>query len=303
MLNRVASAASHLYHSLTDPRFRQFNGQRKILDMTERRRAAERIAAGLPRTAAPAGDGAAQTALDRDGYVFLDPLIDAAQIAELMAYLSGQLCHDPYRPELGSFRAPEDVPPQTHVSHYSNAAILDAPHLLAIANHPEVLAVVERTLGAKPTIGALRLWWSTPSASGEPEHAELFHRDVDDLAFLKLFVFLTDVDADSGPHIYAAGSHRQDVLTRIARYSDEEVAGAVGADRIRHFTGPAGTSFIENTYGLHRGLPPTKRPRLVFQPLYTLRPVVYGPKRPLRAITSRDPAGLDPYINRVFLGA
>ena len=85
------------------------------------------------------------------------------------------------------------MPPETHVSHYSNEAILDAPYLLAIANHPKVLAIVEAALGAKPTIGGPRLWWSTPSASGEPEHAELFHRDVDDLAFLKLCVFLTAV--------------------------------------------------------------------------------------------------------------
>lgn len=302
MLRRVASAASTVYHSLTDPRFRQFNRQRRILDMATRRREAARFAAGLPRRADPgAGTGGEQSALDRDGYVFLDPLIDRPRIDDLMAYLAGQVCRDPYRPNLGTFKAPDQVPPETHVSHYGNEAILDAPHLLGIANHPKVLAIVEEVLGAKPTIGALRLWWSTPSASGEPEHAELFHRDVDDLAFLKLFVFLTDVDDESGPHIFAAGSHQKDVLTRIARYSDEEVEAAVGADKILRLAGPAGTSFIENTYGLHRGLPPTKKPRLVFQPLYTLRPVIYGPKRPLRPRRASDPAGLDPYVNRVFL--
>jgi hypothetical protein len=304
VLRRVASAASNVYHSLTDRRFRQFNRQRRILDMETRRRAAEQFAASLPRGAATSEEaGEGQTALERDGYIFLEPLIDRSQIDELMAYLAGQTCRDPYRPQLGRFKAPDHVPSETHVSHYSNEAILDAPHLLAIANHPKVLAIVEATLGARPTIGALRLWWSTPSGSGEPEHAELFHRDVDDLAFLKLFVFLTDVDDESGPHIFAAGSHRKDVLTRIARYTHEEVQMAVGPETIQRLVGPAGTSFIENTYGLHRGLPPIRKPRLVFQPLYTLRPVIYGPKRPLRRRRDSDPAGLDPYVNRVFLSS
>ncbi len=302
-MSKLAATASNIYHSLTDRRFREFNRQRRILDGEERGQAADRLAARLPRGAAAVGpqiDGE-RAALERDGFVFLEPLLSRTEIKEVLAYISDKACRDPYRPHLGTFKAPAEVPPETHVSHYSNETILDAPHLLRVANDPKVLAIVEGVLGAKPTIGAMRLWWSTPSASGEPEHAEKFHRDVDDLRFLKLFVYLTDVDDEAGPHIYAAGSHRRNELNRITRYEDQEVEAVMGRDAIRRFKGPAGTSFIENTYGLHRGLPPTSRPRLVFQPLYTLRPVIYGPKAPLRTLNSSDPQGLDPYINRVFL--
>jgi hypothetical protein len=302
VLNRVKPALSHAYHSLIDPRFRQFNRQRRILDRRERDRAADRIAASLPRPATPATDFSGERdTLERDGYVFLDSLISRAQIDEIVGFLADRPCRDRYRPHLGSFRAPDDVPPETHVADFEDGDVLAAPHLLEIANHPKVLAIVENALGARPTIGTLRAWWSTPSASGEPEHAELFHRDVDDLRFLKLFVYLTDVDDESGPHVYAKGSHRKTALARIDRYSEEEVAAAVGEDSIVRLTGPAGTTFIENTYGLHRGLPPTRRPRLLFQVLYTLRPVIYGPKRPVREVRATDPAGLDPYVNRVYL--
>ena len=109
------------------------------------------------------------------------------------------------------------------------------------------------------------------------------------------------MDEDAGPHIFAAGSHNRDVLTEIRRFTDDEVEEAVGRDNIQRLCGPAGTTFIENTYGLHRGLPPRIRPRLVFQPLYSLRPVIYGPKRPLRHKSAGDPPDLDPYVNRVFL--
>jgi hypothetical protein len=304
VLGRLAPAASNIYHTLTDRRFREFNRQRRILDLEGRRQAADRLAAMLPHSPpeAIAGHDEDAEAVARDGFVFLEPLISRPQIDEVRAYLAEHDARDRYRPHLGSFKAPDNVPPETHVSDYSQPVILGAPHLLAIANHPRVLAIVEKVLGAKPTIGSLSLWWSTPSRTGEPEHAELFHRDVDDLRFLKLFVYLTDVDEDSGPHIYAAGSHRMPVLSNIARFPEAEVVAAVGAERIKRFTGPAGTTFIENTYGLHRGLPPTKRPRLVFQPLYTLRPVIYGPKRPLRVAAGVPVDGLDPYVNRVFLG-
>lgn len=303
MLSRLSPAASNLYHTLTDRRFREFYRQRRILDLDQRGMAADRLVSRLPRSTAsePSSIAAEAAALAQEGYVFLDPLIATPAIDDVLAYLSDQRCRDPYRPHLGSFRAPEEVPPETHVSHYSNEVIIDAPHLLGIANHPRVLAIVEKVLGARPTIGGLRLWWSTPSRSSEPEHAEKFHRDVDDLRFLKLFVYLTDVDEDSGPHMFAAGSHRKDALTRIRRYEDAEVAAAVGAQSIMRFTGPAGTSFIENTYGLHRGLPPRSKARLVFQPLYTLRPVIYGPRKPLRRVAGSDPERLDPYVNRVFL--
>ena len=62
-------------------------------------------------------------------------------------------------------------------------------------------------------------------------------------------------------------------------------------------TGTAGTSFLEATFGLHKGSRPTSRPRLVAQALYTLRPTIYGTTAPL----GRLGPGLNAYINRLFL--
>ena len=83
---------------------------------------------------------------------------------------------------------------------------------------------------------------------------------------------------------------------------DTQVRQAVDDSAIRRFTGPAGTMFLVNTYGLHHGLPPERAPRLAFQALYTLRPTIYGPRRPLRA-RRPDEAALDPYVNRLWLSA
>ena len=36
-----------------------------------------------------------------------------------------------------------------------------------------------------------------------------FHRDYESFNFIKLFVYLTDVDKDFGPHQYIIGSHKE----------------------------------------------------------------------------------------------
>ena len=190
----------------------------------------------------------------------------------MVDYFKGKDCVDPYRPHLGQFRGPTNTPPETHVANYSIETVAGAPHAFAISNHPNVLAVVAAVLGAKPTIALMSAWWSLPRADGAPEHAEMFHRDIDDYRFIKLFCYLTDVDEASGPHVFVRGSHRINKHTEAKRRLPEDlVAREFGSDNILRFVGPAGTVFLENTFGIHRGIPAASRPRLIFQVLYSLR--------------------------------
>jgi hypothetical protein len=298
---------SNIYHYAIDERHRAFHRQRKITGISARERQSAALAAKLPRaddllSAADADGGASAQELARNGWLPQPGQVRPEWVDEIRDYFAPLLARDPYRPELGRFRAPDDVPSQTHVSHYDYPDILRAPHLMRLANDPRVLALVAQAIGARPTLSAIRVWWSTPAGDGTPEHAELFHRDVDDLRFVKLFVYLTDVGEDTGPHVFVEGSQRVDRLTEVRRFSDEEVQQAFGAASIKRLTGPAGTAFLENTFGVHRGVPPTAGPRLIFQPLYAMQPLIYGPRKPL---ISADEVGipLDPYVNRVFVRA
>ena len=297
----LRSALAVALKTISDSRYRQFYLQRRELDVDRRIDTARRIAASLPRPSELVSplerDKGAE--LEQRGYTMLPELVAQRQVQEMHDYFSSQLAHDPYRPELGRYPAPQGVPPDTHVSHYNHDQIAQAPHVLEIANSPLVLALVGNFLGAKPTIGCIRVWWSTPASSGEPEHAEKFHRDVDDWRFVKLFVYLTDVDEDAGPHIFAAGSQKINALTEIRRFEDAEIEATAGRENIVRFLGPAGTTFLENTYGLHKGLPPRTKPRLVLQVLYTLRPVIFGPEIPvLKSAAGKQP--FDPYVSRVY---
>lgn len=284
VLRRLLSAARR--HVTFDPRFAAFEAQRHLRGHAVRFAAAAEVARQMGGTQC-----APPIELDRRGIAVIDPLLSPAQAGEVRAFLADRLVRDPYRRN-GRFTA-QAIPPETHVAHYDLDDIMACPHVMSAASSTAVLTAVEGYLGARPTIEAMRLWWSSPSTGAE--HIELFHRDVDDVRFVKLFVYLTDVDEAAGPHVYVPGSHRDERLTDIRRFSDEEVGEVGEAETI---TGPAGTTFLADTYGIHRGLPPLERPRLAFQALYTLRPSIYGPRRPQRAWREGDG---DPYATRLYL--
>ena len=287
---------------LTDQRYRQFYTQRRIRGVPLRERTADGLACRLPGFKG-ANDMSEQTAVLKDrGYLFLDGLVSLDQLQSMRTFLSENKCADPYRPELGQFIAPGNAPPQTHVAFFPNETVIRAPHVVQIANDPRVLSIVSGFLGAKPTISYMTAWWSMPNKDGKAEQAEQFHRDVDDIRFVKLFCYLTDVDETSGPHMFVPGSQNVNRLTKIRRYEDREIIEAFGAESLSTFTGKAGTTFLENTYGFHRGVPPTGKPRLLFQVLYSLRNSIYGPDKPVGRIgVDGVPSGIDPFINRVYL--
>ena len=185
------------------------------------------------------------------------------------------------------------------MGHFDETVTLNAPHVLAIANDPRVLAAVSEALGARPIISSLIAWWSIPHP-GEARDAEMFHRDVDDWRFIKLFIYLTDVDEESGPHAYVPGSYGSEGLRSIRRYADAEVQAAY-PDKTIIITGKAGDSFLENTQGLNRGIPPQSRLRLLFQVIYSLSKSPCGPPRPLAARSGFPYLDLDPYVNQVYL--
>jgi hypothetical protein len=299
LLQKIATRAIQL----TDRRYRLFYAQRLVFDLDKRMRRADQVAAALARYGAEplAGVDEIFATLDKDGYAMTPGFVTQRMAAELRKYFADKTCSDPYRPGHQPFNPVNGFPQGTHVAYFGEELIAGAPHVFEIINNPVLLGAVARVLGAKPTIGFIAAWWSLPAADGTAQQAENFHRDVDDWRFVKYFVYLTDVDEESGPHIFIPGSHKQNKLTSIRRYTEEEVAEAFGAGNEKRFVGPAGTSFLENTYGFHRGLPAETKPRLIFQATYTLRPIPYGPKMPVAKL-GRDgvPDYIDPYINRIY---
>ena len=175
--------------------------------------------------------------------------------------------------------------------------VLACPSVLDLVNHPAVLRLAARYLGCTATLSSLGIRWSFPARAGAVD-TQLFHRDPDDWRFLKLFVYLTDVDADAGPHVFVAGSHRTAGRLRARPYETDEIERRYGRDALLTLTGPRGTSFVADTYGIHRGAVPLARPRLILQAQYSLLPVFSLLYRPMPA---EPRPGLDPYVSRLLI--
>lgn len=278
--------------------------QRQFLNLKVRDAARRAIASVLPKTTGLELSAKAEVMvadLQTRGYHLLAGGLAQKQIDEILDVLKNERCTDPYRPEKGKFAYPDEVPEESHLAHYSADALLRCPHLLEFANQPDVLAAIERILGCKPTLSGIYCWWSIPGKS-KPEEAQFFHRDVDDWSFVKLLVYLTDVDEESGPHAFVSGSHNDDRLLGKSRFSESDVHRAFGEETVVRFTGKRGTAFLENTFGIHRGTPPKSKERLLLQFFYTLLPVHYAPARPIPKQHCWLPAQpIDSYINRLLL--
>ena len=218
----------------------------------------------------------------------------------------------------------DDVPATVNVAQYDADAIAQAPYLRDLPLNPAILPVVSKYLGVPPTIPYLASWWSLRER-GKARDAQLFHIDFHDFKWVKLFVYLTDVDASAGPHVMVRGSHNrverqkrfdalkeQDTAENNAfletfrhanRFEDRHVEALFGTENLISIDGRAGDAFLVNTAAIHKSLLPKNMDRLVFQVLYSLLPTI---KDKVSAVTVpgayrryRDSAG-DKAVSEAF---
>lgn len=280
-----------------------FFAQRRVLGPEARERLARIVARFLPRpTTSSTEPSKAGAALADEGFAMLEGIVSPEMVREMREHLSRQRIYAPYLDDQPELSIDDPELPDTHVLTVRDEGLMSCPHLLEVANHPKIIAAVESVFGCKPTIGYMQAWWSVPTPDGKPRYAELFHRDFDDVAFLKLFIYLTDVESENGPHEFILASHKDAALRPIRRYSDDEVMMNFSPNRLARFTGKAGTVFIENTTGLHRGLPVSTGRRLILQIVYSMLPMAYGPAKPYRrALFQSVSPSIDPYVNRIYV--
>lgn len=209
--------------------------------------------------------------LKKNGYLMLENILTEIEIESLITKLTKLDCVDRARKDLGTFKA-TDIPEQTHVADINN--VVDIPEAIKFANNENVLALVGDYLGAVPIIDNIKAWWSLPGFD-EAENEQFYHRDNDSIKFIKLFMYLTDVDDKSGPHVFIQKSQNSKKFEERRRFNDEEVESCFTAtDRIEYI-GQKGTAFLEDTYGLHKGSLPTDNKRLLIQVRYSLLPTIF----------------------------
>lgn len=150
--------------------------------------------------------------------------------------------------------------------------IEDNPLVKKLSEDPYILSVAANYLGVSPKLMSANMWWTFPVDASDEEksrHAHVFHYDLDDVKFVKFFFYITDVDNDSGPHVYVKGSNRKakhkKSLFKSRRYTDDEIFQCYGKENVISLEGEAGTCLIEDTITMHKGVTPVSKPRLVLQ--------------------------------------
>jgi hypothetical protein len=208
--------------------------------------------------------------LQSEGCTFFPALIAPAEVDQIRQALERMACFDPWRAALGNFTH-DKIPAGTHVAQIREAASLDILHRLALDSR--LISLAGSYFGCKPYLDSIQAWWSL-AGNDTPQEAENFHRDNDSIRFLKLFLYITDVGPENGPHVYVFGSHASSKLTVRRRLSDAEVAAAFGAS-VREIGGSAGDAFLEDTFGIHKGQLPIAGRRLLVQFRYSISETVF----------------------------
>jgi hypothetical protein len=237
--------------------------------------------------------------LESNGVFFLPEFLDNYRIQKIKLHLEDKVLSESFGDKRSGFSL-SSRPSHVHVAYYSVKDILSCREVISIANHPDIISLASLYLGCKPTVSKISAWWSFPD-DGIPQGAENYHRDVDEWKFIKLFIYLTDVDSFSGPHCYVQGSHKHVGFFRIRRINDFEIDSVFEESKLLEIHGKAGDAFIEDTFGLHKGKPCLNNSRLVLQIQYSLNPIFVSEYKYKIPKEYKDELNLDSYTFRLYL--
>lgn len=268
-------ALVHLFCA-TGGRFNDFIS--KLLAFNPRRVATGRVEGVLGKFGA---DDIANLAEDlrRRGYLFFPSVVPTDVIDEISSFASQTKAH------LRRMDCETSVPivekihfdptdPRAVRYDYDPRDVLDNRFVQDLLGDEVFLSISEAYLNCTPHFDVLSMWWHTDfKVEPDSEAAQLYHFDMDRVKWLKIFIYLTDVGPDDGPHAFISGSHKsngipQEFLRRgYSRLKDEEVLRYYGPTSERIFTAPRGSILIEDTRGLHKGIALRKggSPRLMLQ--------------------------------------
>lgn len=145
--------------------------------------------------------------------------------------------------------------------------VFSATHpLIRFITSSRVLDIANSYIGMLSKIQTADIWYTIPRPSDRPRSAsQNWHRDREDERFVKLFLFLSDIDDDAGPTEYIpetrVGGRYEHLCPRVSGNipgrlvypRPSEVERTVAKEDIVRCTGPIGTLYFIDTSNLHRG--------------------------------------------------
>ena len=155
---------------------------------------------------------------------------------------------------------------------YKGSEIFQSEDLQKLIFDISLLKFAQEYLGCKPILDLVAFWWSAPfEGIGKNAAAQMYHFDLDRIKFMKFFIYITDVDSETGPHCFVKGSHGKlpVAINRDCRYEDYEIEQVYGKENMLEICGKKGSIIAVDTRGFHKGKELLKGKRLLFQIQFT----------------------------------
>jgi hypothetical protein len=146
---------------------------------------------------------------------------------------------------------------------------LDDPWL-ALGVNPRLLDVANAYIGMWSKLEYVDVWYTPPAEADERRSSQRWHRDFNDRHLLKAFLYLVDVDEETGPFEYVPRSAPGGELDALWPWRplgdnyppEDELAQRIDGRPVT-FTGPKGTIIFCDTSGFHRGGFAKSKPRVL----------------------------------------
>lgn len=158
----------------------------------------------------------------------------------------------------------------------NQADILDIDEVQKLVTDSFILKVAQNFLGTNPILTQTNFWITNGNESGYQDNTHFYHQDGDDFKFLKVFIYLNDVNKNNGPHSYVRGSINNlktpEKYAISKRVSDEFIAENYDSKDILTLCGKKGKIIFENTSGYHKGFPIINGYRFMLQLVFSSTP-------------------------------
>ena len=158
---------------------------------------------------------------------------------------------------------------------YESNDLLEIPLIQKILLSDDILKIAQEYLNSLPIIDIVTAWWTFPTEKSDKHGAQFWHFDMDRTKWLKVFIYLNDVNMDNGPHCFISKSHQDSGINYnirklgYSRIKDDKIEKYYNDEDIKYIVAKKGSILFEDTRGLHKGLKVNKNSRLLLQFQYS----------------------------------
>lgn len=155
--------------------------------------------------------------------------------------------------------------------------ILNVDSLFDVAFHDDLIVLAASYFGCLPYFGTCNLRKSFINTLQE-DHTQIYHQDPNSPNFIKMFLYLNDVDENGGPFCIVRGSHKNKFEGCYDKYrwTTAEIESIYGPENIKYLTANVGDLIIANTTAFHRGTKPMSNERTMITLDWVLHPEFFS---------------------------